>query len=183
MTQKRDLSAEKIVQTAKDLVLNGNADSATFSNIAKELDCKTQALYFYFKNRDELNSAIAQDYLKTLTETIKNECLGYSGKEGLVKIAKVMREFGLENLSLSLVAIKSSDLTNKKDFKYVLEINSMMEKFMDVFVQDEAKQMTITRGIRGLVIGEVVSESVGLFHNPLIKNTVSFEENLYKILS
>ncbi|WP_125711799.1 TetR/AcrR family transcriptional regulator [Companilactobacillus kedongensis] len=183
MTQKRDLSAEKIVQTAKDLVLNGNADSATFSNIAKELDCKTQALYFYFKNRDELNSAIAQDYLKTLTETIKNECLGYSGKEGVVKIAKVMREFGLENLSLSLVAIKSSDLTNKKDFKYVLEINSMMEKFMDVFVQDEAKQMTITRGIRGLVIGEVVSESVGLFHNPLIKNTVSFEENLYKILS
>ncbi|MFD1418483.1 TetR/AcrR family transcriptional regulator [Companilactobacillus keshanensis] len=183
MTQKRDLSAEKIIQTAKDLILNGNADAATFSNIAKKLDCKTQALYFYFKNRYELNSAITQDYLKSLTETLKDECLGYSGKEGLVKMAKVMREFGLENLSLSLLAIKSSDLTNKEYFKYIIEINSMMKRFMNVFIQDNAKQMTITRGIRGLVIGEVVSESVGLFHNPLIKNTISFEENLYKILS
>lgn len=182
MTKKRDLSIERIIQTAKELVLDSGSHSATFSNLAKKLDCKTQALYFYFKNRDELNQAIAQDYIISLSEVLKNECLGYSGKAGLIQMAKVMRKYGLNNLSLSLLTLESLNLSTEESYKNVIHINSMMKVFMDSFVQDSAKQMTITRGIRGLVIGEVVSESVGMFHNPLIKNTQSFEDNLNKIL-
>lgn len=182
MPQKRDLSAEKIIQTAEQLVIDNGSQAATFSNIANKLDCKTQALYFYFKNRDQLNYAITQDYLKSLTEILKTECLGFSGKSGLVQMAKVMRDYGLNNLSLSLLVVKSSGLLSEGTAKYILDIDSMMKTFMKDFIQDPAQKMTITRGIRSLVIGEVVSESVGMFHDPLIKNTQSFEDNLMKIL-
>ncbi|KRK65763.1 hypothetical protein FC72_GL000208 [Companilactobacillus tucceti DSM 20183] len=182
MVQKRDLSKQRIIQTAKNLISDSGSQAATFASIAKALDCRTQALYFYFKNRDELNQAIAQNYLLSLKEVLKTECLGYSGKNGLIKMAKVMREYGLNNLSLSILTMESLNLSTKESYKNIVDINSMMRVFMKGFVQDSAKEMTITRGIRGLVIGEVVSESVGMFHNPLVKNTQSFEENLHKII-
>lgn len=183
MTQKRDLSENKIIQTAMKIISQDGANAATFKRIAEDLDCKTQALYFYFKNRDALNLAITNKYFDDLDNKIKTECLGYSGKEGLIKIAKVMREFGLDNLSLSLMALRTSELSKDKSIgEAVLRLKGFMYRFIEEFVTDDQEKLTITRGIRALVIGEVVNESVGWFHNPLIKNTDSFEINLKKIL-
>lgn len=182
MVQKRDLSKQKIIQTAENLILDGGSQAATFASIAKVLDCRTQALYFYFKNRDELNQAVSQDYLFSLNEVLKTECLGYSGEDGLIQMAKVMRKYGLNNLSLSLLTMETLNLSTEESYKNIIVIDSMMRVFMKDFVQNPEKEMTITRGIRGLVIGEVVSESVGMFQDPLVKNTKSFEENLHKII-
>ncbi|WP_125590142.1 TetR/AcrR family transcriptional regulator [Companilactobacillus jidongensis] len=184
MTQKRDLSEDKIIQTAIEIINENNYDSATFKRIAEKLNCKTQALYFYFKNRDDLNLAVTQKYFGELDNQIKTECLGYSGKDGLIKIAKVMREFGLKNLSLSLLALKTSEISEDKSIgEAVLRLKAIMYTFIEDFVTDDEAKLTITRGIRALVIGEVVNEGIGWFHNPLIKNTDSFEINLGKILN
>lgn len=183
MTQKRDLSEDKIIQTAMKIVAQNGYDTATFKQIAEELNCKTQALYFYFKNRNDLNLAITNKYFDDLDNKIKTECLGYSGKKGLIKIAKVMREFGLDNLSLSLLALRTSEISNDKSIgEAVLRLKGIMYRFIEEFVTDDQEKLTITRGIRALVIGEVVNEGVGWFHNPMIKNTDSFEINLEKIL-
>jgi AcrR family transcriptional regulator len=184
MVQKRDLSSEKIVQTAIDLVTEGNSESATLVNIAKKLDCKTQALYFYFKNRDDLNLAIAQRYIGDLQLLLQEKCFGLSGKKGLVKLANVMRQYGMDNLSLALLVVRVAALKqNEIVGKHILTINEMMEKFMSDFISDPAQQMTVTRGIRGLVMGEVLNEGIGFFDDPLIRNTVSFENNIEKLLA
>ncbi|KRK80795.1 TetR/AcrR family transcriptional regulator [Companilactobacillus nodensis] len=183
MAQKRDLSEEKIIQTAIEIINDGNSDSATFKNLAQKLDCKTQALYFYFKNRDALNLALTKKCFDNLDDEIKTKCIGYSGKEGLIQTAKVMRAYGLKNLSLSLLALKTSETSDDKSIgEAVLRLKYIMYKFIEEFVTDDETKLTITRGIRALVIGEVVNEGVGWFHNPLIKNTDSFEINLGKIL-
>lgn len=183
MTQKRDLSEDKIIQAAIEIITAGNYDSATFKSIAEKLDCKTQALYFYFKNRDDLNLALTKYYFDKLDDNIKTECFGYSGKEGMVQVAKVMRKFGLSNLSLSLLVLKTAEISKDEIIgDETLHLRMMMNTFIEKFVTDDKAKMTITRGIRSLLIGEVVNEGIGWFHNPLIKNTESFEINLNKIL-
>ena len=83
MTQKRNLSTEKIIEAAKVIINKEGAEKLSFSKVAGVLGVHSQAMYPYFADKEELKIAVINDFLDSLTEQIKEELQGISGKEAL----------------------------------------------------------------------------------------------------
>lgn len=182
MVQKRDLSAEKIIQTATDLIKADGADAATFGNIAKALNCRTQALYFYFKNHNDLLLGVATNFFATLNHEVQTACFDLNGREALIKMATTIRNYGRQNLDLSLAVMRTSGLPDHLSaFNETRHLSEMMQRYIGDFVSDPVQQLSISRGVRAMIIGEVVSESVGWFTNPAIDRDDSFVDNLMRL--
>ena len=182
MVQKRDLSADKIVQTAIDLIQRDGADAATFGNIAKLLNCRTQALYFYFKNHNDLLLGVATQFFATLNQEVQKACFDLNGRDALIKMATTIRNYGRQNLSLSLAVMRTSGLPDHLSaYNETRHMSETMQRYIGDFVDDPVQQLSISRGVRAMIIGEVVSESVGWFMNPVIDKDDSFADNLMRL--
>lgn len=73
MTQKRNLSTEKIIEAAKVIINKEGAEKLSFSKVAGVLGVHSQAMYPYFADKEELKIAVINDFLDSLTEQIKEE--------------------------------------------------------------------------------------------------------------
>lgn len=83
MTQKRNLSTEKIIEAAKEIINKERAEKLSFSKVAGVLGVHSQEMYPYFADKEELKIVVINDFLDSLAEQIKEELQGISGKEAL----------------------------------------------------------------------------------------------------
>ncbi|GEK29128.1 TetR/AcrR family transcriptional regulator [Furfurilactobacillus siliginis] len=186
MVQKRDLSAEKIIRTTMTLISEQGPDAATFSNIATALSCKTQALYFYFKNRNDLLTAVSHEFFREINNTVQESCVGLHGREAVIALATAMRDFGLASVPLAVTVMRVSGISNDQlAASETKHLSQMLQTFIADFIDDDdpVKRLSLSRGVRALVVGEIVSESVGWFRNPVIHHDDSFLDNLNRLLA
>lgn len=184
MVQKRDLSAEKIIRTTMTLISEQGPDAATFSNIATALSCKTQALYFYFKNRNDLLTAVSHEFFREINNTVQESCVGLHGREAVIALATAMRDFGLASVPLAVTVMRVSGISDDQlAATETKNLSLMLQAFIADFVDDPVKRLSLSRGVRALVVGEIVSESVGWFRNPVIHHDDSFLDNLNRLLA
>ena len=73
MPAKKQISKEKILEAAIDIIRKNGANAVNARNIAKRLKCSTQPIYLSFSGMDELKTAVTQEAIRIYRTFISEE--------------------------------------------------------------------------------------------------------------
>ncbi|HBF75191.1 MAG TPA: hypothetical protein DDW71_08025 [Lactobacillus sp.] len=175
----RTLNKTKIINTAMDLI--AQQQPLTFSNISRRLGIHSQALYNYFPDVTALNASIDEAYNADLLAKLRQQLLGLSGEEAVLKFAFVCRQYALERFKLTqfVLAIPrellNTDPVQAPSSQALRQI--LYQLLMKIDMSDELR-LNATRMIRNLIIGEIVNVGRGWFKNDAVNETDSFKQML-----
>ncbi len=92
MASVRTLSTEKVIVAATEIARQDGLQKITMSTLAKKLNIRSQSLYHYISNRDELVSLVGAHVLNELYQQIVNSIVGLSGKTAIIKMGDIVRQ-------------------------------------------------------------------------------------------
>ncbi|MCI2170553.1 TetR/AcrR family transcriptional regulator [Schleiferilactobacillus perolens] len=175
------LSSKKIIQQA--VILITHDQTPTFSNIAREMGTRSQALYVYFANQDQLRGAIFLWALGALSDTLKNQLFGLSGRPAIERFAQVCRTVGLQNIRLArFVLTTPRHLQDNTAHQTVTDLNGLLMQLCATYSDKKNDQIIIARTLRNLIVGEIVNVGAGWFHNPTVSAADSFNQMITNYL-
>ncbi|KRM36113.1 TetR family transcriptional regulator [Agrilactobacillus composti DSM 18527 = JCM 14202] len=171
---KQVLSRERIMAVGIELI---NAETPlTFSNLARQLGTKSQALYPYFSNQTDLSYAILEEVLDRLIATLRSRLLGLTGEPALLELALICRSLGLTHLRLSrfLITLPRDKATIAAQ-KSINTLGTVFNKLLASAFHETRVQILAGRMIRNLIIGELANVGTGWFSNQEISQAASFK--------
>lgn len=92
MASVRTLSTAKVVAAATEIARRDGLQKLTMSTLAKKLNIRSQSLYHYICNRDELVSLVGAHVLNELHQQIVDSIVGLSGKTAIIKMGDIVRQ-------------------------------------------------------------------------------------------
>ena len=181
MTQKRNLSTKKIIEAAKEIINKEGAEKLSFSKVAGVLGVHSQAMYPYFADKEELKIAVINDFLDSLTEQIKEELQGISGKEALRIYGRKLYELLLSQPRLSRLAFGGIDYSQKEEARnHFKDLVELLESLIEPFAKND---VDIIRLYRAVIFGYAQNELWGLFKLALVPAQTSFEFTLEEAIA
>lgn len=170
---KTPLSAQKIIETS--IALIEAQQPLTFTNIAKALDTKSQALYPYFANQNVLSYAIMGATLQMLIDRIKTDLFGMGGRKALIQFALICRAQCLAHPHLSqfVLALPQNEeapaaQAAKADYQ------SLMTSLINHTLQHDRLRLLATQLINTLISGEVINAAFGWSQQSAAAQTGNF---------
>ncbi|MEM9774592.1 MAG: WHG domain-containing protein [Chloroflexota bacterium] len=162
----RDLTKEKVVQTAADLVnAAGDFNQITLKQVADACGVKVPSLYNHVKGLDGLHQSLRLHSIRLLERYIRDGLMGLSGREALVSAANSYRQFahdqpGIYHLGISAVGMDAETKQASQDVTglLVLAFGSYGLTGEDAY--------HVLRGYRSVVHGFVSIELVAGFGLP-----------------
>lgn len=175
----RTLNKEKIINVAMDLITE--QQPLTFSNISRRLGTHSQALYNYFPDVTALNASIDEAYNDGLLAEIRQQLVGVSGEEAVLKFAFVSREYALAHFQVTQFTLAiPRELLNQgavqNSSSYALR--QILYQLLKTLDMNNDLRLNATRMIRNLIIGEIVNVGRDWFKNEEVKDSESFKQML-----
>jgi len=94
MGKHRVLDRDKVLEAARAIVLrDGSFQALTFQSLAKELDIRSQSLYNYFHNMDEVIETLGTEFMDRLYQRLVERLSGVSGREALKIYAETAHDY------------------------------------------------------------------------------------------
>ncbi|NVY96557.1 TetR/AcrR family transcriptional regulator [Lactobacillus sp. DCY120] len=90
------INREQVLETGRTIIYREGMGALTFPRLAKELNIRSQSLYNYFKNLDDLIGQIGAGFMNELYQLVVESLVGLSGKAAFQKYALVAHDY-LEN--------------------------------------------------------------------------------------
>lgn len=174
----RTLSKEKIVAAAGQII--NNQESLTFTRLSKLLGTRSQAIYNYFPDVMAIKGAVAADFYNQLSQRLRVDLLGMSGKDAIKAFANVSVQFSLSHFLVvqKILSIPANDVDDKisdDGFPVILEI---LNKLLNSLIEDQKVQLIISRMLRDLIVGEIIHIGNSQFDNKLVAARDSFDKML-----
>jgi AcrR family transcriptional regulator len=91
------LSTERLTRAGAELADEVGFDQVTVSALARQFDVKVASLYSHLKNSQDLKTRIALLALEELADRAADALAGRAGKEALVALANVYRDYAREH--------------------------------------------------------------------------------------
>ena len=184
MTQKRNLSTKKIIEAAKEIINKEGAEKLSFSKVAGVLGVHSQAMYPYFADKEELKIAVINDFLDSLTEQIKEELQGISGKEALRIYGRKLHELLLIQPRLTRLAFGGIDYSQKEEARnHFKDLVELLESLIELFAKNDVDVINRARLYRAVIFGYAQNELWGLFKLALVPAQTSFEFTLEEAIA
>ena len=99
MPAKKQITKQKILETAVEIVRKNGITALNMRSLAKECACSTQPIYLSFSGMDELKTAVAREVLNTFNCYIEREIASGAYPEykavgmGYIRFAKEHKQF------------------------------------------------------------------------------------------
>ncbi|MEV5459745.1 TetR/AcrR family transcriptional regulator [Streptomyces cellulosae] len=97
MTPRVGLTTERLAQAGATLADEVGFDRVTVSELARRFDVKVASLYSHVKNSHDLKTRIALLALEELADRAADALAGRAGKDALVALANVYRDYAREH--------------------------------------------------------------------------------------
>ncbi|MGA5795672.1 TetR/AcrR family transcriptional regulator [Streptomyces cellulosae] len=97
MTPRVGLTTERLTQAGATLADEVGFDQVTVSELARRFDVKVASLYSHVKNSHDLKTRIALLALEELADRAADALAGRAGKDALVALANVYRDYAREH--------------------------------------------------------------------------------------
>ncbi|QNQ81317.1 TetR/AcrR family transcriptional regulator [Lactobacillus sp. PV034] len=177
MTQKRTLDRQKVINKATEIINDKGLSELTMPKLARALNVRSQSLYHYVSNRDELLSLVCAARLKILRTHLTENLIGYSGNNALYRFADEIRDFLLNDRTVSSIFYNINEYINNNlitdEINKVIELG---EKLLDV----DKKNTVSLHGLLAAVLGYVFLDRADLFKN---EDKKSADDNYHELLS
>lgn len=169
------LSHEKIVMTAIDLIQQ--QQPVTFSKLGSVLGTRSQSIYNYFSDGDQLKGAVSVKYYRDLFTQLQSVLVGLSGKKAILEYSQVAANFAIDNFLITQYVISMPKWMFHGDEQVADALNDIYEllkKLVDPLTADREQALVISRMIRNLISGEVIHIGTGRFKDPLVSASDSY---------
>jgi len=94
MGKHRTLDRDKVLEAARQIIIrDGTLRDLSFQTLAKELDIRSQSLYNYFHNLDEVIETLGAEFMNELYQRLVERLTGVSGREALKIYAETAHDF------------------------------------------------------------------------------------------
>ncbi|MFE7940141.1 TetR/AcrR family transcriptional regulator [Streptomyces griseoincarnatus] len=97
MAPRVGLTTERLTQAGATLADEVGFDQVTVSELARRFDVKVASLYSHVKNSHDLKTRIALLVLEELADRAADALAGRAGKDALVALANVYRDYAREH--------------------------------------------------------------------------------------
>ncbi|MBU5947000.1 TetR-like C-terminal domain-containing protein [Streptomyces griseoincarnatus] len=97
MAPRAGLTTERLTQAGATLADEVGFDQVTVSELARRFDVKVASLYSHVKNSHDLKTRIALLALEELADRAADALAGRAGKDALVALANVYRDYAREH--------------------------------------------------------------------------------------
>ncbi|MGA5547639.1 TetR/AcrR family transcriptional regulator [Streptomyces pseudogriseolus] len=97
MAPRVGLTVERLTATGAELADEVGFDQVTVSELARRFDVKVASLYSHVKNSHDLKTRIALLALEELADRAADALAGRAGKDALVALANVYRDYAREH--------------------------------------------------------------------------------------
>ena len=175
----RTLSKEKIIAISLELIKKQTQPS--FSNIAKAMGMRSQSIYNYFENAEELKAAIAVNFYQELFKQLQAELLGLSGKSAVKKFCQISTEFAINDFLVTQYVMSMPKWMfhgDKEVESSIDDVYQILRTLIDPLFSDAQQKLVVSRMLRNLIIGQIIHIGTGRFTNPLISADDSFDKML-----
>lgn len=185
MTKKRSLNRDKVLQTAVDIVRNDGLKALTLQRLAHDLNIRTQSLYNYISNLDELIALIGAHLINQLRQKIIDGIVGLSGKEALIRFADIAREFLIAEGSLAMIIFHLHEAPKDSEFNNAaLQLVALLNQVIDsshIEVHDDAPY---SHALIGSVLGFVFIETSQFYKDETSGSaTKSYHQMIERIIT
>ncbi|WP_225419663.1 TetR/AcrR family transcriptional regulator [Lapidilactobacillus wuchangensis] len=182
--QKRNLNQARVLQAARQIVNEDGADTLSFSKIAATLGVRSQALYAYFPNVQQLKFALIIDYLDGLTETLKAALVGVSGKEALFIFGDQLHTLLLAQPNLTKLAFGGISYDREAEAgDHLHQLILVLDRLIAPYCTSEAEVIAQARYFRAIIFGYVQNQLWGLFQLATVPVADSFENSLCQAIT
>ncbi|MFT8350961.1 TetR/AcrR family transcriptional regulator [Clostridium saccharoperbutylacetonicum] len=167
MTQKRNLTKEKIIQTTFLLADEIGLNQISFPKIAEKLNIKYPSLYNHYENIEDLKIKMTIYFLNNLNSELMKRLIGKSGDNAIREFSDVYREFAIKNKSGYRLYMNIPSTENEEVKRLSKEINTMIHRILEFYNEDNTFITHKSRALRSLLHGFVSLSSHGYFQTPV----------------
>ena len=161
MTKRRTLDREKVLATAEKLADEQGLEALTMPNLAKALDIRSQSLYNYVANREEMVSLTGARLMQQMYQLVVDGIIGLSGSKAYLKF-DIVRDFLLAHASLSAILYHAQRFST--DSAMYQEIKRMI-KLVDQVVDVDGNRLISSHVLIGAVLGYIFLETTPLYQD------------------
>lgn len=167
------LTQERIIQAAIDCIETGQ--SPTFSTLARTLGTRSQALYPYFANQQALSYAIFNSAAQQLSDQLKTELFGQSGRDGLLALAVACRREVLAHIHLAQYLLGVPRDTENPDMQQATDVfHELLGRMISPVYKQPRVRLLAGRWLRDLIVGDALNVGSGWFKNRELTSDESF---------
>lgn len=185
MTKKRILDLDKVVAQATEIIATDGINSLSLSRLAHDLDIRTQSLYNYISNLNELISLVGAHFLDQLLEKVKDNIFGLSGNDALIKFADIVRSELLKQPELSAVIFYAHEFPNDSQMNQAaFKLVGILDRLIVSSNERIKNPSTISGPVIGAVLGFVFIEISDFYQNETPESlTEMYHQTILKIIT
>lgn len=177
MVQKRNLDLPKVINKATEIINEKGLNELSMPKLARALGVRSQSLYHYVSNLDELLSLVGAERLKVLRAQLTEKLIGYSGNDALYLFADETRDFLLNDRTVSSIFYNlQAYIHNQLITDEVNKIIELGEKIVNI----DKKNTVSLHSLLAAVLGYVFLDRADLFKN---EDKKSADDNYHDLLS
>ena len=152
MAKKRALDRSKVIDQAIAIISDKGLSELTMPALAKALGIRSQSLYHYVANRNDLLLVlVCVNRLQVLRQHLTKKIIGHSGLDALFRFADEIRDFLLHDKAISGIYYGLNEyVQNEQIHEEVMKIVELGEK-LDV----DNKNIVSLHSLLGAVLGYV----------------------------
>jgi AcrR family transcriptional regulator len=175
------LTKERIIETAIALIEEG--EELTFSTVSKRLESRSQALYTYFANVNELRYAIVAWAVQAAGRQVQDKLFGQSGLTAIMEFSKQFRVLALRYERLSRFVLLQARTIDYPDVVAAFDqLRRLLHQLLNSAFRDETVRSMASRCIRDLIVGDIINVGTGWFAGGTLSPDDSFNQLLRRNL-
>ena len=175
------LSKQKIIETSVSLIESGS--ELSFSLVAQQLGTRSQALYSYFSNQQELSYCVVAWAINQVSQQLQQKIFGQTGIKGIIALATEFRSLALKHFKLTQLVLKMPRTNAYPEVTAAFEqLRSLINQLLATEYSDPKQQLLASRYLRDLTIGDIVNVGTGWFADKSLPADKSFPKMLEQVL-
>lgn len=161
MAKGHTLNRDRVVAAAEKYVDQHGIKQLTLPHLAKELGVRSQSLYNYVANREDLLSLVGARMITEMRDAATNHIIGLSGRKALFSLADFIRDYMHKRPMMREIIMRLHEYPDQSPMvKAVKQLINLVER---IRVQSGSTNFPSVHTYLGAVLGYIFFDSTELF--------------------
>lgn len=160
MVKRRNLSKEKVLQAANDIIEAKGIEGLTIRDLAGELEVRPQSIYNYVDSLGDLIDQVSLQFVNNLAAHINEQLNGVSGKAALMTFARAFRSACNAHKNIAPVLLNLNKQKSVRTHKALIELYNTI--FEPLHLKDSNGRIESTL-FRSTLFGLIIQEIGGFY--------------------
>lgn len=163
--KKRTLTKETVLAAAVELTEERGLPELTMPALAAKLGIKTASLYNHISGIDEVKLYLARYAIAELGNAARDDVIGHSKEDALLRFAFSWRKFALEHPELNRALNTYANQRELVNFQDEGSVAIIAHKILESYHLTREQHGKFARMFRSALYGFITLETAGVFKN------------------